>query len=317
MLKPLPTLRQLRYLTALARHRHFGKAAESCLATQSTVSAGLAELEATLNVTLMERSRRHVLMTPIGQQISDRAQQILAAAEELVDLAHHASTAPLSGPLSLGIIPTIAPYVLPTALPAIRSAFPDLKLHLREDLTANLLERLYKGELDAVLIALPYQTEGLTCTVLAQDSFMFVCLPDHPLAEKAMIDPADLKSTQGTAEHDPIKSEKTPHNWVLLEEGHCLRDHSLAACSLPPSSLGETIVATSLATLVQMVASGLGVTILPKLAIDRGILTGTPLVVRPLAPPSSSRELALCWRSSSVRAPDFHLLAQHFIPCLT
>ncbi len=300
MLKPLPTLRQLRYLTALAHYRHFGKAAEACLATQSTVSAGLAELETLLNATLVERSRRHVLMTPLGQQIAERAEKLLQAAEDIVDLAQLSSHQPLSGPLSLGVIPTIAPYVLPLALPALRLAFPDLKLHLREDLTANLLDRLYAGTLDVALIALPYQTDGLECVALSNDPFVFACLPDHPLAAHTHISGADLNDA----------------GLVLLEEGHCLRDHSLAACSLSALNLGETIQATSLATLVQMVASGLGVTILPKLAVDRGVLSGTSIIVRPLAPPSSSRELALCWRESAVRKPELHLLAQQFTPCL-
>jgi len=301
MLKPLPTLRQLRYLTALAQHRHFGRAADACFATQSTVSAGLVELETLLNVTLVERSRRRVLMTPLGQQIAERAQKILQSAEDLVDLAQLSGQDPLSGPLNLGVIPTIAPYVLPMLLPVLRQAFPKLKLHLREDLTANLLDRLTGGTLDIVLIALPYQTEGLECVALSDDPFVFACMPDHALAAHADICAHDLDGA----------------GLVLLEEGHCLRDHSLAACSLSALDLGETIQATSLATLVQMVASGLGVTILPQLAVDRGVLAGTHIITRPLAPPSSSRELALCWRDSAVRKPEFQLLAQHFKSCLT
>ena len=300
MAQPLPTLRQLRYLTALARHRHFGKAADECLATQSTVSAGLAELENLLQVTLVERSRRHVLMTPIGQQIAQRAETLLQAATDLTQLAQSSRHAPLCGTLALGVIPTIAPYVLPQVLPRLRQHYPQLRLHLREDLSANLVERLQGGQLDAVLLALPYDTAGLETVTLGEDAFVFACLPDHPLAQEAEIHGNQFQHA----------------GLVLLEEGHCLRDHSLAACALTPQALGDTVLATSLTTLVQMVASGVGVTILPELAVRRGILSGTPLVVRPLAPPSSTRTLALCWRDSSPRSAEFHLLAQHFRPCL-
>jgi len=298
MLKPLPTLRQLRYLTALDQHRHFGKAAEACLATQSTVSTGLAELENLLGVTLVERTRRRVLMTPIGEQLASRARDLLRTAEDMVDLATHSKQAPLSGPISLGIIPTIAPYLLPTALPNVRQAFPDLRLHLREDLTANLLDRLYRGDLEAALIALPYAVDGLETQIIAHDPFVFVSRPDHPLAAESVVTPSHIAEA----------------GLVLLEEGHCLRDHSLAACALAPNALRETILATSLATLVQMVASGLGVTILPKLAIDNGVLAGTQLISRPLAQPSADRILALCWRDSSVRAAELRLLAPYFSP---
>ena len=301
MLKPLPTLRQLRYLTALARHRHFGKAADECLATQSTVSAGLAELESLLDVTLIERSRRQVVMTPLGQEMADRAQHLLDAAEDMVDLAHRSRQTPLSGTFSLGVIPTIAPYILPQLLPSLRLNYPQLKLHLREDLTANLLDRLSQGQLDAVLIALPYPTARLDHITLSSDPFVFVCRPDHPLAGHGSIGGPDLQNA----------------GMVLLEAGHCLRDHALAACALTAGLLGETILATSLPTLVQMVASGLGVTILPQLAIERGVLAGTDLVTRPLSPPSTARDLALYWRDSSTRTPEMQLLAQSIQTCLT
>ncbi len=298
MLKPLPTLRQLRYLIALNQHHHFGKAAEACLATQSTVSTGLAELESLLGVTLVERTRRRVLMTPIGEQLAERAKGVLRDAEDMVDLAALFKHAPLCGPLSFGIIPTIAPYILPQALPQLRQAFPELKLHLREDLTANLLERLFAGELEAALIALPYAEDGLETLIVGRDPFLFVARPDHPLS----------------AFEEITGSQIAEAGLVLLEEGHCLRDHSLAACSLAPNALRETILATSLATLVQMVASDLGVTILPKLALDHGVLAGTDLISRPLAAPSADRILALCWRDSSVRAAELRLLAPFFTP---
>jgi len=296
MPRSLPTLRQLRYLTALDRHRHFGKAAEACLATQSSVSAGLAELESVLGVVLVERTRRRVLMTPVGEQMAQLARRLLLGAESMVDLAAQNRHEPLCGRLKFGIIPTIAPFLLPSGLSRLRLTHPELKLHLREDLTANLLERLFAGELDAVLMALPYAADGLTTLPIGRDPFVFVCKPDHPLAGQTA-----------------ITGEQIAHaGLVLLEEGHCLRDHSLAACSLSAHDLSATIQATSLATLVQMVASDLGVSILPKLAVDHGILSGTDLIARPLAPPSADRVLALCWRDSSVRAQEFRMLAPFF-----
>ena len=299
-MKALPSLRQLRYLTALAQYRHFGKAAASCLATQSTLSAGLAELENILNIKLVERTKRRVIMTPIGQQIADQAKAILSAAENLVDLADQAHGTPFTSPFHLGIIPTIAPYLLPDMLPNLRRTYPNLKLHLREDLSASLVDRLYGGELDAIILALPYPTLGLESIALFEDPFVMACQPDHPLAGQDQILGSDLVNA----------------GMVLLEEGHCLRDHSLSACSLSPSILGETILATSLLTLVQMVASGLGVTLLPQMAVDHGILNGTQLITRPLAPPASARIIALAWRDSSLRKSEFHLLAQQIQPCL-
>lgn len=298
-MKALPTLRQLRYLTALAEHHHFGKAATACLATQSTLSSGLVELENILKITLVERTKRRVIMTPIGQQIAERARILLDAAENLVDLADQAHGTPLSGPLHLGIIPTIAPYILPDILPNLRQSYPQLKLHLREDLSGALVDRLSKGELDAIILALPYPTTGLENIALFDDPFVLACLPDHALTAQDRIQGPDLMNA----------------GMVLLEEGHCLRDHSLSACSLSPSALGETILATSLFTLVQMVASGLGVTLLPQMAVDHGILNGTQLVTRPLAPPASVRTIALCWRESSLRKAEFHLLAQRIQSC--
>ncbi|CAA7627948.1 HTH-type transcriptional regulator EstR [Candidatus Terasakiella magnetica] len=286
----LPTLRQLRYLVALAEHRHFGRAAEACFATQSTLSAGLQELEALLGVTLVERTKRKVLMTPLGEEVTARARLLLRGAEDITDLVH-AAQVPLSGPLRLGVIPTIAPFLLPRVLPGLRTEFPRLRLLLREDLTARLLERLSNGELDVALLALPYDAPDLNMLALAEDPFVLACLPDHPLAAKAEISGIDLAGCE----------------LLLLEEGHCLRDHALAACSLPAPSRGDGMLATSLGTLVQMVANGLGVTLLPRLAVDCGILAGTALITVPLAG-GGSRQLGLAWRRSSARQAEFRLL---------
>ncbi|OAN52380.1 LysR family transcriptional regulator [Paramagnetospirillum marisnigri] len=288
----LPTLRQLRYLVALAEHRHFGRAAEACSATQSTLSAGLQELETLLGTTLVERTKRRVLVTPLGEAVVARAREVLRGAEDITDMVRAAGR-PLAGPLRLGVIPTIAPFLLPSALPALRRTFPDLKLVLREDLTARLLERLARGELDTALLALPYDAPDMEMLTLARDPFVLACRPDDPLAARADISGGDLAAS----------------HLLLLEEGHCLREHALAACSLASTNRGEDVMGTSLGTLVQMVASGLGVTLLPRLAVTAGILRGTDLVTRPLAG-DGARFLGLVWRKSSPRAKEFGLLGR-------
>ncbi|MBC7906230.1 MAG: hydrogen peroxide-inducible genes activator [Rhodospirillaceae bacterium] len=296
MVKILPTLRQLRYLVALAEHRHFGRAAETCLATQSTLSAGLQELENLLGVTLVERTKRKVMLTPLGEEVVARARVVLRGAEDITDLAA-ASAEPLSGPLRLGVIPTIGPYLLPRVLPSLRQAYPNLRLYLREDLTARLLERLSSGDLDAVLIALPYDSAEMESMVVGEDPFMLACPPGHALAAKSEIDSADLVDCE----------------LLLLEEGHCLREHALAACRLPGPAKGDGIMGTSLATLVQMVANGLGVTLLPQMAVQCGVLAGTDLVTRPLAE-AGNRLIGLAWRPSSPRKAEFRALGE-FLSC--
>lgn len=291
-MRVLPTLRQLRYLVALAEYRHFGRAAESCLATQSTLSAGLQELENALGVCLVERTRRKVWLTPLGETIVARARQVLQGAEDIADLAQSSAT-PLSGPLRLGVIPTIGPFLLPRALPALRADHPQLRLSLREDLTARLLERLGNNDLDVIIIALPYDTQDLDCLDLGEDGFALACPPDHPLA----------------AQHQVTSQDLAQHELLLLEEGHCLRDHALAACSLPRPKAGDGVLGTSLSTLVQMVAGRLGVTLLPHMAIRCNILAGTDLVTRPVAG-AGTRRLGLCFRSSSPRRAEYALLAK-------
>jgi LysR family transcriptional regulator, hydrogen peroxide-inducible genes activator len=292
----IPTLRQLRYLVALAEYRHFGHAAEACFATQSTLSAGLQELEALLGATLVERTKRKVLMTPLGEAVATRAREVLRGAEDITDMVR-AAARPLCGELRLGVIPTIAPFLLPQVLPALRRNYPELRLILREDLTARLLDRLANAELDLALLALPYDAPEMEMESLAEDGFVLACRPDHPLAAKDRITGADL------AEADLL----------LLEDGHCLRDHALAACSLPTPKRREDLLGTSLGTLVQMVASGLGVTLLPELALHGGILRGTDLISRPLAG-GGSRSLGLAWRRSSPRKDEFRLLGRALFP---
>ncbi|HLS85640.1 MAG TPA: LysR substrate-binding domain-containing protein [Burkholderiales bacterium] len=294
---PLPSLRQLRYLTVLAEKLNFRAAAEACFVTQSTLSAGIQELERTLGTQLVERDKRSVRLTAAGEEVTARARRLLSEAADLVEIAR-AARAPLTGSFRLGAIPTIAPFVLPRVLPRIRARHPGLKLFLREDLTERLLEQLRAGELDAALIALPYDTAELEVRKLARDDFHFVARKDHPLAA--------LKSV-------PVE-RLDPAEVILLEEGHCLREHAIEACSRikrPHEAIrhGPRIEATSLPTLLQMVEGGLGVTLLPETALKADLLQGTGLVARPFSSRVPARTLALAARPSSARGRDLDLLA--------
>jgi LysR family hydrogen peroxide-inducible transcriptional activator len=292
-MRPLPSLRQLRYLVALAETRHFTRAAESCFVSQSTLSAGLKELEQILGVTLVERDRQSVALTPIGAEIAARGRALLAAAEDLAETAA-AAAAPMSGALRIGMIPTIAPFVLPALLARLGRAHPRLRPALREDLTANLLARLAAGGLDCALIALPYDTAGLLLRRLYDDPLLLVARPDDPV----VADPRPI--ALGDAEIARL---------LLLEEGHCLRAHTLEACARGRGAPPAGIEATSLPTLVRMVEAGLGLALLPALAIAGGALAGTALVARALASPAPSRGLALVARRSTARRAAFDALA--------
>src|SRR5262245_27046523 len=292
----LPTLRQLAYLVELSARLNFRVAAEAQFVTQSTLSSGIKELETVLGVQLVERDNRNVRLTAVGEDVVARAKELLAAARDLAESARSA-TRPLSGPLRLGAIPTIAPYLLPGVLPALRRAHGDLKLYLREDLTQRLLERLRLGSLDVALIALPFDTGDLYVRELFKDEFSFVARQTDPAVRDKhialrRIDAGDM---------------------LLLEEGHCLRDHAIAACGPRRGDLGPRVEATSLTTLIQMVEGGLGVTLLPGLTLDAGILKGTRLVARRLSPRAPSRTLALVARRTSPRRRDAGLLAEFLL----
>jgi LysR family transcriptional regulator, hydrogen peroxide-inducible genes activator len=292
----LPTLRQLAYLVELSERLNFRVAAEAQFVTQSTLSAGIKELETVLGAQLFERDHRSVRLTAVGEDVVARARELLAAATDLAEAARSA-TRPLSGPLRLGAIPTVAPYLLPRVLPALRSAHAELKLYLREDLTRRLLERLRAGGLDVALIALPFDTGDLYVRELFQDEFWFV-------ARKA--DPA-------VRQKDVALRRIDPGDMLLLEEGHCLRDHAIAACGTRRGTWESRVEATSLNTLIQMVEGGLGVTLLPGITLDAGILKGTRLVARPFSPPAPSRTLALVTRRTSSRRADADLLAEFLL----
>lgn len=289
----LPTLKQLRYLTALDEHRHFGRAAEACFVSQSTLSAGIQELEGLLNASLVERSNRSVVFTALGREIAAKARVVLKEAQELAETAA-AAKEPLSGALRLGVIPTIAPFLLPHVLPKLRKAYPKLKLFLTEDLTDRLVTQLHDGSLDCLLLALPAELGEAQEMPLFDDAFELVCRKDHALAKKPKLKLADL----GDA---PL---------LLLTDGHCLRDHALAACRLPQRATGTDVAATSLHTLVEMAANGLGVTLLPEMALKAKILKGGELMARPFDEAKPSRKIGLAWRKTSAREKEFRLLGQ-------
>ena len=289
----LPTIKQLQYLVALHEHGHFGRAADSCFVSQSTLSAGIRELESLLGVTLVERSRRVVRFTPLGNQVVDKAHRLLREAEELSDLVQ-ASGKPLSGELRMSVIPTIAPFLLPRILPRLRKERPNLKLFLREETSTDALESLHHGRADCVLLALPFATGEVEYEHISDDR-LFVAMPkDDPRDPPEQISPAMIDEGR----------------LLLLEDGHCLKEHALAACNRPELSASATMIGTSLHTLVQMVDNGLGVTMLPEMAIDAGILHETDVVARPLKAKNPSREIALVWRKNSPRAEEFRLLAE-------
>ncbi|CAA7627077.1 hydrogen peroxide-inducible genes activator [Magnetospirillum sp. UT-4] len=287
----VPTLRQLRYLVTLCETRNFSRAAEQCHVTQSTLSGGIQDLEGLVGFQLFERGHRRVIATPAALDLAERARRILAETEGFVEAAAaHADES--FAPVRLGLIPTIGPFLLPQLLAAIRPAHPRLKLVLREDHSARLLERLAAGDLDAVVLAFPYDCPGTETRLFVADPFWVALPPGHPLAAKDSVTPADIAAER----------------LLLLEDGHCLREHVLDACALGEPA--EGIQGTSLYTLLQMVADGLGVTVVPDMARDSPMLAGLDVVYRPLPPEVPARRIGLVWRPSSGRKGLFRDLAE-------
>jgi len=287
------SLRQLEYLVAVTEERNFGRAARRCHVSQPALSLQVRELEERLGVTLLERSPRGAHPTPAGQRALARARRALAEVEALVEEARGAGR-PLEGPLRLGVIPTIAPYVLPPLLPALRRAHPALQLSLREDLTARLAEELREGRLDVVLAALPVAGLEAEELPLYDEPFDLVVPAGHALARRGALRTAALEEAEV----------------LLLEDGHCLRDQALEVCRSAGARETDALRATSLRTLTQMVAGGFGVTLLPRLASRVEIPAGSGVVVRRFAPPSPRRRVGLLWRRSSPRADEFRLLGE-------
>ncbi len=285
------TLRQLRYLDALARHRHFGRAAEDCAVSQPALSMQIRELERFLGVELVERRSGDVALTETGADIARRGKQILGAVNDLTDFARHRGQV-LSGPLRLGVIPTVAPYLLPRILPRLQRDYPHLRLELRETQTRALLGELERGSLDAIMVALPVGGGiDIDAMPLFEDSFLLAV-------------PADEKPQQAKITPDCIDTRRL----ILLEEGHCLRDQALTFCSVSGRDTVE-FGATSLTTVMQMVANGYGVTLLPEIAVEIEARDGRVSLL-PFADPKPSRRIGLAWRRTSSRADDFRALGE-------
>lgn len=286
----LPSVKQLQYLVSLAETGSFSRAAAACHVTQSTLSAGIAALEDLLGQALADRGQRTVRLTPLGREVVGRARVILGEAAQIVERARSLGQ-PLTGPLRMGVIPTIAPYFLPRLLPLLQADFPVLELQLHEDMTARLVTELQAGTLDVLLIAFPYKAAGMAHEILFAEDFMLAC-------------PRGMWAAPPPVKTDQLKGR----DLLLLEDGHCLRDHALAACRLQPVTEKKAFSATSLPTLIQMVGHGYGMTILPAMAVD-SVKGQENIDIFPFRAPVPQREIGLAWRAGSPRAAEFRLLA--------
>jgi LysR family hydrogen peroxide-inducible transcriptional activator len=281
------TLKQLRYLAALAERRHFGRAAEACAVTQPALSMQIRDLEKRLGVELIERRPGEVAFTEIGEEVVKRGEHVLAAARDLVDYARHRSHT-LSGALTLGVIPSLAPYVLPKILPMLQRRYPELRIELRETQTKFLLEELTRGALDVVMLALPVPGNELESISLFEDPFLFAVPASDPRAETTRVTTSDVDAGE----------------LILLEEGHCLRDQALAYCAEGRRVGGLGLGATSLATVMQMVANGYGATLVPQVAVPVEVRDERVKLLQ-FAPPQPGRTIGLAWRRTSPRKADF------------
>lgn len=289
-MKPIPSLKQLSYLLALHEHGHFGRAAAASFISQSSLSASIAELERVLETSLVERSKRHVRFTPIGEEIVVRARQMVRAAEDL-HVAAQRSYEPLVGTLRLAAIPTIAPFLLSSILPAIARDWPRLQLYVREMVTSVACEAMDRSAIDCVLLALPVECGEVESIDIAVDRLVLVAAKGQD----------EMASPQCDADDDRL---------LLLEDGHCLKEHALAACNHAALEAESQLVASTLHTLVQLVDAGLGYTLLPQMAIDAGILGGTRVETRPAQGLHAERQIALVWRSGHPLTGDFRLLGE-------
>ena len=297
----LPTLRQLHYLTILVETKHFGRAAERCFVTQSTLSTGIQELENLLGAPLLERTNRKVLVTSLGYKIAQRAQHILALTTDLVDCAKFEQEV-LSGRLRIGLIPTISPFLLPKALPTLRQQLPRLELRLIEQHSEQLLNSLNAGEIDLAVLAFPYDVGQLPHEIFASENFWVVLPPQHLLAKQSEIQASQLSIDE----------------LMLLSDGHCLREHALSACHFPTTMHRKAMQGTSLYTLIEMVAGGLGVTLIPEMAVHSDMVKHTDVVIRPLVPSNDKtlRHIGLVWRSSYQTGETVETIKQHFAAAL-
>ncbi len=288
----LPTIKQLRYFIALQKYTHFGKAAEACFVSQSAFSVAIRELESTLGVQIVDRTNKRVTITAMGQEIVVQARLVLRDVEALMELAQ-VNNEPLCGKLKLGVIPTISPFLLPKILPQLRSHFPYLQLFLQEDTTLRVYEKLMSGELDLILIALPYELRHVEKMTLFKDPFLLAYKKGSQFIESQKV----------TADH--LQSESI----LLLEDGHCLRDHALSACKIRNLNKVSQFSASSLLTLIEMVEADLGVTYLPEMAKNSPMLKNTNIRTQTM-PKNSHREIGLIWRKGSARKDEFKMLGE-------
>ena len=288
----LPSVKQLQYLIAVNDTKHFGKAAEKCFVTQSALSTGIRELENLLGIKLFERSRKQISTTPAGVMLGNQASVVLSELGKLVELAEH-NNASLSGPLRVGIIPTITPFLLPRLLPGMREKFENIDFFLVEDLTHRLLNKLQAGDVDVVITALPYDLEHASHMSLFKDPLMLAYRDSTKL-----IDPDNW-----------VPNEETLESLMLLEEGHCLREHAINTLTDKSESQINPFTASSLSTLIHMIESDLGFSLLPSMAQDSPLLQGAGIKLRELEG-SSPREIALVWRENSVKEEDYQTIGE-------
>lgn len=286
------TLKQIRYFDALARELHFGRAADACSVTQPALSMQIHEMEQNLGLALVERTRAGVQLTAKGQEIAVRCARILGDVRDLVAYAQHANSV-LAGALRLGVIPSVAPYLLPPLLPHLREAYPELELHVRETQTQVLTDELLEGKLDVLLLALPVKHPDLTNRPLFEDKFLLAMPKDRKLSGR-------VRATRELIEHERL---------LLLEEGHCLRDQALTYCNLKQVDTVNTFGASSLATIVEMVSASYGITLLPEMAV--GVEErGRDITLVRFVEPEPARTIGLVWRSTSPRKQDFEELGR-------
>ena len=288
-----PSIKQLKYLCAVAEHRHFSKAAAACHVSQSTLSAAIAELESQLGVKVFERNKKTVLITSLGEKLLAQARIVLGDVEDFVGIAR-AHEAPLVGDLRLGVIPTIGPFLLPAILSDLRKIFDRLKLYLKEEMSAELVQQLQQGQLDLIILAFPFPLPDMETVSLFKDEFLLCLPPGHELEKVQQVKLHQLRG----------------QSLLLLEEGHCLRDHALEACKLESADTNLVYQGTSLHTLVQMVANGLGMTLLPAMSVDADVLGETHLQLKYFSNENVSREVGMAWRKSDPRREEYLLLAE-------
>ncbi|MCK9904790.1 DNA-binding transcriptional regulator OxyR [Parafrankia colletiae] len=292
MAQPQPTLAQLRALVGVADHRHFGRAAASLHVSQPTLSSAVAALERTLGIQLVERTTRSVLLTPVGEEIVRRARGVLGALDDITQLAVSARE-PLTGDIRLGVIPTVAPYLLPRLLPSLRARRPEARLRLREAQTHALLEELRGGALDLALLALPNDEPGVAELPLYDEDFVLVTPADHPMAGGSGLPVGALGGQE----------------LLLLEDGHCFRAQALDVCREAGARERSALRGASLSTIVQMVAGGLGLTLVPAAAVGVEVGEGRGLATATFRDPAPRRRIGLAFRTTSARVADWNLLA--------